>query len=133
MAVNKPKRSIHLAQPQPQHAKTARAEGSKSVRPRLHPEPATRMPVKPHVYRAMAEMNGGFEQALQGLQELQKINYFSLDALISMHKVLSRMRSEANRQLMAVLIERETANADHFQRLCIKPEKSAPAVGERRA
>ena len=108
MATNKAKRSIHLAQP---------------WRPRLHPEPAARMPVKPHVYRTMAEMNGGFEQALQGLLTLQTIKFFPLDALISMHKVLSRMRSQANRQLMAILLERETANADHFQRLCIKSEK----------
>jgi hypothetical protein len=120
MATNKAKRSIHLAQPQPQHVKTP-----------LHPEPAARMPVKPHVYRAIAEMNGGFEQALQGLQELQKINFFPLVDLINMHKVLSQMRSRANRQLMAVLIERETSNAHHFQQLLIKPEKREPQAGNR--
>ena len=105
MAVNKAKRSIHLAQPQ---------------RPRLHPEPAVLMRVKPHVYRTMAEMNGGFEPALQGLLTLQTIKFFPLGALTSMHKVLSRMRSQANRQLMAILIERETSNAHHFEQLCVK-------------
>lgn len=89
------------------------------------------MPVKPHVYRAIAEMNAGFEQALQGLQELQKVNFFPLDALISMHKVLSQMRSQANRQLMEVLIERETSNADHFQQLLITPGKREQQAANR--
>ena len=116
MAVNKVKRSIHLAQQPPQH---------------LHPAPTERMPVKAHVYRAMADMNSGFEQALQGLLTLQTIKFFPLDALISVHKQLSQMQSQANRQLLGVLIEREKANADHFQQLLIKPEKKEPQAASR--
>ena len=100
MAVNKAKRSIHLAQPQ---------------RPRLHPEPAELMPVKAHVYRNIAEMNIGFEQAMQGLQTLRDIKICRSANLHGMYKLVARIRAQANRGLMAVLIERETSNAGHFQ------------------
>jgi len=61
MATNKAKRSIHLAQPQPQRTELK--------------------PVRAHAYRSLAEMNTGLEQAIQGLQALQKINLFSAESL----------------------------------------------------
>jgi len=107
MAVNKAKRSIHLTQP--------------------HPEPAELMPVRAHAYRTMAEMNTGFEQTIQSLQTLEKISFLSLGGLGAIHNQLSRIRAQANRQLMAIFNDRETANADHFQRLCPQLENDAPA------
>ncbi len=77
MAVNKSKRSIHLAQPKPQQA-------SKPERPHLNPELPELQPVRAHVYRTIAEMNGGFEQAIEGLQTLLKINYLRSDSLTGM-------------------------------------------------
>jgi hypothetical protein len=112
MAVNKAKRSIHLAQPQP-------------VRRRLHPQPVKPMPVKAHVYRAMAEMNSGLEQAIHGMRVLQNITYLPARDLSSMHNLLSRVRAQANRQLIAALSERETANAGHFQQLCLTSETAS--------
>lgn len=99
MATNKAKRSIHLAQPQPQRTDL--------------------MPVRAHAYRSLAEMNSGIEQAIHGLQELKKITCFcSSETLHATYNLLSRIRAEANREAMAVLAERETANARHFQQLC---------------
>jgi hypothetical protein len=134
MAVNKAKRSINLAQPQPHHAKIARTasadrakaapsgKGTKSERPGLNVEPEL-MPVKAHPYRCLAEMNNGLEQALHGLQELQKITYFSSsESLTGIHNLLSRIRAQANGEAMAVLAERETANARQCQQLCLEPE-----------
>jgi hypothetical protein len=114
MAVNKAKRSIHLAQPQP-----------KPTRPSLHPEPAELMPVRAHVYRTIADVNGGLEHAIEGLQTLQKINYLRSDTLIGMHDLICRIRAQANQHLITVLNERETANAGHFQQLCIAPDGGA--------
>ena len=94
MATNKAKRSIHLAQP--------------------HTE-SELMPVKAHVYRTFAEMNSGLEQAIQGLETLGKINYFSSDSITGIHYLLSRTRAQVNRELMVILAQRETANASHFQ------------------
>ena len=99
MAANKAKRSIHLAQP--------------------HTEPAELMPVRAHAYRTLAEMNNGLEQAIQGLDTLKRISYLSSNSLHGIHCLLSRVRAQANRELMAVLAERETANAKHFQQLCL--------------
>jgi hypothetical protein len=81
------------------------------------------MPVRAHAYRCLAEMNNGLEQALHGLQELQKITYFSSsESLHGIHSLLSRIQAQANGKAMAVLIERETANARHFQQLCLESE-----------
>jgi len=99
MATNKAKRSIHLAQPQPQ---------TKDL-----------LPVRAHAYRSLAEMNSGLEQAIHGLQELKKITCFSSsESLNGIYTLLSRIRAQANREAMAVLAERETANTRHFQQLC---------------
>ena len=107
MATNKAKRSIHLAQPQPQSTDLI-------------------MPVRAHPYRCLAEMNNGLEQAIHGLEELKKITYFSSsESLNGIHSLLSRIRAQANGEAMAVLAERETANARHFQQLCLESERAS--------
>ena len=103
MATNKAKRSIHLTQPNNVSAEL--------------------MPVRAHVYRTIADVNGGFEHAIEGLQTLQRINYLRSDALDQMLNLVCRVHAQANRQLMAVLDERETANAGHFQQLCIESKQ----------
>ena len=106
MATNKAKRSIHLAQPQPQ---------TKDL-----------LPVRAHAYRSLAEMNSGLEQAIHGLQELKKITCFSSsESLNGIYTLLSRIRAQANREAMAVLAERETANTRHFQQLCLESERAS--------
>jgi hypothetical protein len=80
------------------------------------------MPVRAHVYRTLAEMNHALELAIQGLDALVKINYFSSDTLHGTLRLLSQTRAQANRELISVLIERETANARHFQQLCLGPK-----------
>jgi hypothetical protein len=39
------------------------------------------MPVKAHAYRTLAEMNTGLEQAIQSLETLRKISYFSSNSI----------------------------------------------------
>jgi hypothetical protein len=125
MATNKTKRSIHLAQPQPQHAKNARAGDPKPAHFDPNPQPAELMPVRAHAYRTLAEMNNGLEQAIQGLDTLKRISYLSSGSLHGIHSLLSRVRAQANRELMAVLAERETTNAEHFQQLCLASGSAA--------
>jgi hypothetical protein len=102
MATNKTKRSIHLAQPQA-------------------PQPAALALVKSHVYYAIAELNAGFEKVIHNLQIIQSNNLFGASGLTAMNHVLRGIRARANRELMMALNERETANAGHFQQLCIEP------------
>ncbi len=108
MATNKTKRSIHLTQP--------------------NHSPAELMPVKAHVYHAIAELNAGLEKAIQNLQVLQPNHLFRASGLTAMNRVLRGIRAQANRQLMTALNQRETANAAHFQQLCIESEDTEKAV-----
>jgi hypothetical protein len=103
MAANKGKRTLHLTQPQP-----------------TLPEP---MAVRAHAYCTIGEMNTGLELAIQNLETLVRIKYFSSDSLRGILNQLSRLRAQVNRELIAVLTERETANAKHFQQLCQEPQK----------
>ena len=110
MAANKAKRSIHLAQP-----------ASQRSRLNANQEPTEQMPVRAHVYRTIAEMNGGFEHVIEALQTMQRIKHLPADSLNKIENEIALIRAEANRDLMAVLSERELANASHFQRLCLDP------------
>ena len=103
MATSKAKRSIHLTQP--------------------NPSPAELMPVRAHVYRTIADVNGGFEHVIEGLQILQKIKYLRSDGLDQTLNLVCRIRAQANRELIAVIDQRETANTVHFQQLCRRTEK----------
>lgn len=107
MAANKAKRSITLTQP------------TRST--------TDLTPVKAHVYYSIAELNVGLEKAIHNLQMLQNNQLFGVCGLTAMCRDLRGIRARANRKLMNALNERETANASHFQQLCIesRPEKDA--------
>src|SRR5580765_2654607 len=109
MATNKVKRSIHLAQPQPQSARRS------PNRLTSNNEAAGLTPVKSHVYYSIAELNTGLEKAIHSLQMLQSNQLFGASGLTAMNHVLRGIRARANRQLMMVLNQREAANASHFQ------------------
>ena len=85
----------------------------------LNPQPITgTLPVKAYVYRAIAELNAGFEKVIQDLNNLKQIPYFRSDPLHEMHDTLCVIRARANREFIAVLEQRELANAEHYRRLC---------------
>jgi hypothetical protein len=113
MARNKAKRPVLLAQPQ---------------RRSPNPEPAELMPVKAHVYRAIAELNGGFEKVIHDLQILGRISFFNPAGVAAMHNLICRIRAQANRQFTTVLHDREIANAAHFDLLCLEQENTPPAT-----
>src|SRR5580765_458974 len=137
MAANKSKRSIHLAQPKPQRLSPNPEQilrpkyglrispaGSQPRQTRPHArkaaQPTEQMPVRAHVYRTIAEMNGGFEHVIDALQTMQRIKHLPADSLNGIENEIALIRAETNRDLMAVLSERELANAGHFQRLSLE-------------
>ena len=144
MATNKAKRPVLLAQQRhslnhnprqilrPKNGLRISPAGSQPPKTRLHArkaaQPAELMPVRAHVYRTMADVNGGLEHAIEGLQTLQKINYLRSDGLNAIHDLICRTRAQANRELIAVLNDRETVNLGHFDQLCIEHEKTRPAA-----
>ena len=95
----------------------------------LNPQPITgTLPVKAYVYRAIAEMNAGFEKVIQDLNNLKQINYLHSEPFTAMHDTVCAIRARANRELMAALSQRETANAAHFERLCKEHETIPPGT-----
>ncbi len=102
MATNKTKRSIHLTQPNHSSVELA--------------------PVKAHVYHSIAELNAGLEKAIHNLQALQNIHLFRAAGLTAMNRLLRGIRARANRNLMSAINERETANAGHYEQICLEPE-----------
>jgi hypothetical protein len=120
MADNKAKRPYSLAQlhPQPQ------PQLGKPRNPNPQPANATeQMPVKAHAYRAIAELNAGFEKVLQDLKALQPIGYLHTGRLAALVDLISRIRAETNQDLIATLHGREQTNAAYFDRLCLQWEK----------
>jgi hypothetical protein len=115
MATNKAKRPVPLAQPQ---------------RRSPNPKPAELMPVKAHVYRAIAELNDGFEKIVRDLQTLERVSFFSSDHVTAMHDLICRVRAQANRDFIMAIHDREIANAGHFDRLCSQWQKE---LGDRSA
>ena len=109
MATNKAKRSIHLAQHQHQ------------------PAPGL-MPVKAHIYLAIAEWNGGLEEAMQSLKKLQQINFLPSSHLAAMYDMVGGLRAQSTRDLLAILSQRETANAGHFEHLRNSRKNSAVKI-----
>ena len=116
MATSKAKRLIALAQPKPQrpgiNPKINHTHESSRVRkigPRT--EAATVTPVKAHVYRSIAELNGGFEKVIQELQTLGGISLFRSSRLTAMRDLICRMRAQANRDFALAIHDREKVNA----------------------
>ncbi len=104
MATSKAKRPILLAQPKPQRRST-------NPNPKTKPDAGGLMPVKAHVYRAIAELNGGFEKVVQELLTLGQVNFFRPDRVKEMRKLICRLRAQANRDFTMAMHEREKANA----------------------
>ena len=98
MATHKAKRSIHLAQPQPQPT-------------------AKLLPVRAYIYRAIADMNAGFELTMQELKRLEQVDFLPSARIAAMHTAVGELRAQANRDFLAVITQRENANAGHFERL----------------
>ena len=116
MAISKTKRPIPLAQPQ-------RRMSFSKTNPGTSSEPAELMPVKAHVYRAIAELNDGFEKVARDLQIIGRVSFFPSDRVNAMHDLISRIRAQANRDFMMAIHDRESANFGHFDRLCVQSKK----------
>lgn len=117
MATHKTKRSIHLAQ---HHLQT-------------QPQPAAKLlPVKAYIYRAIAELNAGFELTMQELKRLQQVDFLPSSRIAAMHIAVGELRAQANQEFLSIITQRETTNAGHFERLSNQREnksKETLAVG----
>jgi hypothetical protein len=107
MAVPKAKRPIFLAQPQSQR---------RSPNPKPTPDPAGLMPVKANIYRAMAELNGGFQTVIHELQVLGQVGFLRPHGVTEMRELICRVRAQANRDFTMAMHDREKVNARFFDK-----------------
>ena len=134
MAVHKATRSNPSAQPQPHHAKSARAGGPKPKRRRPNPQPHNPQPqhsqtkglqiqdpqLKAQVLETLRHMNRGFGVALAALDRLQKQDrlhksgIFPYDCLHGYRNRTEELRALANRDLLRLLAGREEQEAERF-------------------
>ena len=109
MATSKAKRPILLAQPKPQHKR-------RSTNPKTNPDLAEVMPVKAHVYRAIGEMNSGFEKVVQELHTLSQVSFLGHKRVTALRELVCRVQHKANRDFTMAIHEREKANAEYFEK-----------------
>jgi hypothetical protein len=109
-------------------------------RPRLNPQPSTApaspwpdaplridhvqpLPVPTSAYRAVANLNRGFEQDTRNLKDLQEFNFFPEELLTAWGNMLHKLQAEASRRLMDVIHRRLMNNALYYDRLCWTRER----------
>ena len=84
----------------------------RGTNPKTNPDPARLMPVKANVYRAMAELNCGFQTVIHELQVLEQVGFLRAHGVTQMRELICRVRAQANRDFTMAMHEREKTNAD---------------------
>ena len=81
------------------------------------------LPTTSSAYRAIAQLNRGFEQDIRNLKDLQEFNFFPEELLIAWGNVLHRMQAEASLRLLDSVHDRLMNNALYYDRLCWTRER----------
>ena len=76
------------------------------------------LPTTSSAYRAIANLNRGFEQDRRNLADLQGFNFFPEEDLIAWGNLLGRLQAEASLRLLQTLHDRLRNNALYYDRLC---------------
>ncbi|HEY6352228.1 MAG TPA: hypothetical protein VI636_22755 [Candidatus Angelobacter sp.] len=84
----------------------------------VQPQPTTSS-----AYRAIANLNRGFEQDMRNLVALQGFNFFPEELLIAWGNMLHKLQAEASLRLIAVIHDRLMNNALYYDRLCWTRER----------
>jgi hypothetical protein len=81
------------------------------------------LPTTSSAYRAIANLNRGFEQDRRNLADLQGFNFFPEEDLLAWGNELGRLQADASLRLLEALHERLMNNALYYDRLCWTKEK----------
>ena len=81
------------------------------------------LPATSSAYRAVANLNRGFEQDRRNLQDLLGFNFFPEEDLIAWGNMLGRLQAEASLRLLETLRDRLMNNALYYDRLCMVNER----------
>lgn len=88
----------------------------------LLPDALQPLPTTSSAYRAIANLNRGFELDRRNLSDLQEFNFFPEDDLIAWGNILGRLQVEASLRLLEALRDRLMNNASYYHRLCQQRE-----------
>ena len=81
------------------------------------------LPTPSSAYRALANLNRGFEQDRRNLADLQGFNFFPEEDLIVWGNLLSRLQAESSLRLLDTIHDRLMNNALYYDRLCWTRER----------
>ena len=81
------------------------------------------LPIPVSSYRAIANLNRGFEQDRRNLAALQEFNFFPEEDLQAWGNMLGGLQADANLRLLENLRERLMNNALYYDRLCRVKER----------
>jgi hypothetical protein len=81
------------------------------------------LPAPSNAYRAIAQLNRGFEQDIRNLKDLQEFNFFPEELLLAWGNMLHRLQAEASLRLVDRIHARLMNNALYYDRLCWTREK----------
>lgn len=81
------------------------------------------LPTTSSAYRAIANLNRGFEQDRRNLADLQAFNFFPEEDLLAWGNILGRLQAEASLRLLDTLHDRLMNNALYYDRLCWVKER----------
>jgi hypothetical protein len=81
------------------------------------------LPTTSSAYRAIANLNRGFEQDTHNLNALQEFNFFPEELLIAWRNMLHRLQAETSLRLIDTIHDRLMNNVLYYDRLCWTREK----------
>jgi hypothetical protein len=81
------------------------------------------LPTTSSVYRAIANLNRGFEQDTRNLTALREFGFFPEEVLIAWGNILHKLQAEASLRLIDTIYDRLMNNGLYYDRLCWIREK----------
>lgn len=81
------------------------------------------LPTTSSAYRAIANLNRGFEQDRRNLAALHEFGFFPEEDLIAWGNMLGRLQAEASLRLIDTIHDRLMNNALYYDRLCWTKER----------
>lgn len=89
----------------------------------LRPKPQPKLlPVRYHVYHAIAELNRSFEATIESLEHLTTFRFLRHEYLRAYQVMIEEVRALANEELLDLVHPRELQNTVHYERVRLKWE-----------
>src|SRR5215469_9586212 len=123
MADNEVKASPSLGATEPPSPSPSAASASPLPDAPIQVNHVQPLPTTSSAYRAIANLNRGFEQDRRNLADLQGFGFFPEEDLIAWGNILGKLQAEATLRLLDAIHHRLMTNALYYDRLCWVKER----------